>query len=54
MVTEFSTGKTELTMKGSGVLTKLRVREFSGMLKVTFIEVNSKTTWLMGMANTRM
>ena len=38
-------------MKETGCLTKLKDKEHSGMLRVMFIEVNLKTTWLTGTEN---
>ena len=38
-------------MKETGCLTKLKDKVHSGMQREMFIEVNLKTTWLMGMEN---
>lgn len=51
MAMEYSTGLMELIMKETGYLIKLKDKELFGMLKVMFIEVNSKTIWLMDMEN---
>ena len=49
MVMESSIGLMAHIMRVSGPITKLKVKVHSGMLKVTCIEVSSKTTWLMVM-----
>tara|TARA_B110000285_G_C15057076_1_gene580166 strand:- start:513 stop:785 length:273 start_codon:yes stop_codon:yes gene_type:complete len=47
----YNIGQMEHITKETGCLTKQKDKEHSGMLKVMFIEVNLKTTWLMGMEN---
>ena len=48
---EYSIGPMGLIMKEIGTLTKLKVKELSGMQKEMFIEVNSRMIWRMGMEN---
>ena len=45
----FNIGQMVHIMKVTGIIIKLRVKELSGMLRATFIEVNLKMIWLMGM-----
>ena len=49
---EYNTGSMELITKDSGNITKLKVKALSGMLKVTFTVVNSKTIWPTAMEST--
>jgi len=45
----FSTGSIELTMRGSGVIIRLRGRAHSGMLREMSIGESSKMIWRMAM-----
>ena len=47
---EYNTGLMEHTTKDSGTITKLKVKEHSGMLKETYIKVNLRMIWPMVMA----
>lgn len=49
---EYSIGPMVLIMKDNGISIKLMDREPSGMLKVTFIEANSKMIWPTAMEST--
>ena len=49
---EYSIGPMVLIMKDNGISIKLMDRERSGMLKVTFIEANSKMIWPTAMEST--
>ena len=51
MVMVFNIGLMELIMKETGSWIKQKGKEHFGMLRVIFIEVNLKTTWLTGTEN---
>ena len=48
MVMEFNTGQTVPITKETGISTKLKDKEHSGMQKEMSIVVNSEMTWQMG------
>ena len=49
--TVYNTGLMVLIMKGSGVITKLKVKVLSGMQRAMSIVENSKMIWLMAMVS---